>query len=368
LQFLQRAGAGTSPPGAASTSIKAMKAAVFKGIKDVQVEDVPAPEAGPQDVVVEVSACGICGSDLHTFLHGSFVEPGQIMGHEFAGRVVEAGADVQGLAVGDRVTAVPIVPCGRCARCAEGRYNLCAVAWTTGIAYGKPGAFAERLRIPRPIPGENVFKLDDDVSDEAGATVEPLAVGVHAVKLAGSVEGATALVLGLGTIGQQVVQVLRAHGAKRVIGMDLSQLRLEAARELGAEAIDGAAGPEQALAGALGEDEEIDVVFECSGVPALATAALDAVRAGGTIVVLALYDEPVTFNPTALVQKELRLQGSIAYTSEDFVEAIELLRSGAARADTLITQRERLDDIAGAFAVQLEKDRSLKVLVTPNGD
>lgn len=344
-----------------------MKAAVFKGIEDVQVEDVEEPEAGPHDVVVEVSACGICGSDLHTYLHGSFVEPGQVMGHEFSGRVVAAGEDVAGLAVGDRVTAVPIVPCGNCPRCAEGRYNLCAQAWTTGIAYGRPGAFAERVRIPGSVPGENVFKLSDEIDDEAGATVEPLAVGVHAVRLAGSVEGATALVLGLGTIGQQVVQVLRAHGARRVIGMDLSQLRLAAARELGADAVDGSPGAEAALAAALSEGEEIDLVFECSGVPALATAALDAVRAGGQIVVLALYDDPVTFNPTALVQKELRLQGSIAYTSEDFAEAIELLRRGAARADALITQRERLDDIGEAFRVQLSKDRSLKVLVTPNG-
>jgi (R,R)-butanediol dehydrogenase/meso-butanediol dehydrogenase/diacetyl reductase len=346
---------------------EAMKAAVFKGIESIDVEDVPEPEAGPEDLVVEVSACGICGSDLHTYQHGSFVQPGQIMGHEFVGRVVEAGPDVEGLAVGDRVTAVPIVPCGECARCREGRYNLCAVAWTTGIAYGKPGAFAERVRIPRSIQGENVFKLDDDVSDEEGATVEPLAVAVHAVKLAGEVEGKTALVLGLGTIGQQVVQVLKARGVRRVIGTDLSALRLEAARELGADAIDGSAGLTDAIAEALGDDEEIDFVFECSGVPALATAALDSVRGGGTIVVLALYDDPVTFNPTSLVQKELRLQGSIAYTSEDFAEAIELLRSGSARADTLITQRERLDDVADAFKVQLEKDRSLKVLVKPSG-
>lgn len=344
-----------------------MRAAVFKGIKDVQVEDVPEPEAGPGDVVVSVSACGICGSDLHTYLHGSFVEPGQIMGHEFSGRVLDAGADVHGLAIGDRVTAVPIVPCGECARCAEGRYNLCAVAWTTGVAYGKPGAFAERVRIPGSVEGENVFRLADEVGDEAGATVEPLAVAVHAVKLAEKVEGATALVLGLGTIGQQVVQVLNARGARRVIGVDLSDLRLEAARTLGAEALDGTAGIEQTLGSALGEGEEIDVVFECSGVPALATAALDAVRAGGTIVVLALYDDPVTFNPTALVQKELRLQGSIAYTSVDFADAIELLRRGDARADPLITQREPLDRVADAFAIQLEKDRSLKVLVTPNG-
>jgi 2-desacetyl-2-hydroxyethyl bacteriochlorophyllide A dehydrogenase len=241
------------------------------------------------------------------------------------------------------------------------------VAWTTGIAYGKPGAFAERVRIPRSVQGENVFKLDDEISDEAGATVEPLAVAVHAVKLLEGVDGSTALVLGLGTIGQQVVQVLLARGARRVVGVDLSALRLDAARELGADVVDGSPGIEAALAGALGEGEEFDVVFECSGVPALATAAIDSVRGGGTIVVLALYDDPVTFNPTALVQKELKLQGSIAYTNEDFADAIDLLRSGAARADTLITQRERLDDVADAFRVQLEKDRSLKVLVKPNG-
>ena len=342
-----------------------MKAAVFHGIRDVGVEEVPEPEAGPEDVIVEVSACGICGSDLHTYLHGSFVEPGQVMGHEFSGRVIEVGDAVEGLQVGDRVTGMPIVPCMECARCAEGRYNLCAITWTTAIAYGKPGAFAERVRIPGAKLGGNVFKLDDDVDLEAGATVEPLAVGVHAVHLAGHVEGATALVLGLGTIGQETAQVLKAHGAKRVIGVDLSELRLTAARELGVDAHDGAAGLESVVAGALGEGEEIDVVFECSGVPALAASAIDVVRAAGTIVVLALYDDPVSFNPTSLVQREVTIKGSIAYTSDDFAEAIELLRSGKAVARPLITQRERLDDIAGAFAVQLEKDRSLKVLVTP---
>ena len=344
-----------------------MKAAVFRGIEDIRVEDVPEPEADAQDIVVRVAACGICGSDLHTYLHGSFVQPGQIMGHEFAGEAVEVGSDVQGIEVGDRVTALPLQPCMQCPRCAEGRYNLCAAAWTAGIAYGKPGGFAERVRIPRAVLGENVFKLSNEVDDEAGTTVEPLAVGVHAVKMVESIGGSTALVLGLGMIGQQVVQVLNAHGAKHVIGVDLSELRIDAARQLGADAVDGSAGLEQVLASTLGEGEEVDVIFECTGVPALAAAAIDTVRAGGTIVVIALYDDPITFNPTALVQREIKLQGSIAYTGEDFAEAVELLRTGKARADTLITQRERLDDVAGAFVTQLEKDRSLKVLVTPNG-
>ncbi|MCW3012978.1 MAG: L-iditol 2-dehydrogenase [Solirubrobacterales bacterium] len=339
-----------------------MKAAVFKGIEQLAVEDVPEPEAGPDDLVVSVAVCGICGSDLHTYQHGSFVQPGQIMGHEFVGSVIAAGDNVQGLQVGDRVTASPIVPCGHCARCAEGRFNLCAEAWTTGIAYGRPGAFAERLRIPNAVAGQNVFKLPDHVSDETGATAEPLAVAVHAVRLVPEIEGTTALVLGLGTIGQQVVQVLKAYGAGRVIGVDISSLRLDAAREFGAETVDGMDG----VAAALG-DAEVDVVFECSGVPALATAALGLVKGGGTIVVLALYDDEISFNPTALVQQEIKLQGSIAYTSDDFAEAVRLLTSGEAKVGPLITQREALASVMDAFAVQLEKDRSLKVVVRPNG-
>ena len=343
-----------------------MKAAVFRGVKNLQVEEVAAPEAGSNDVVVAVRACGICGSDLHTYLHGSFVEPGQVMGHEFVGEVVEAGSAVTGVAVGDRVTASPLVPCKECPRCREGRYNLCAKAWTQSIAYGRPGAFAEFVRIPNPVPGENIFLLGDDVSDDAGALTEPLAVAVHAVKLAEPVAGVTAVVLGLGTIGAQVVQALRARGAGRIIGLDLSTLRLEAAGGLGAEPVDGARGVEEALRSVLAEGQEIDVVFECSGVPALANAALENVRAGGTVVILALYDDPVTFNPTVLVQKEVRLQGSIAYTGEDFADAVELLRSGAAQATALITQRASLDDVGEAFEVQLQKDRSLKVVVVPN--
>jgi 2-desacetyl-2-hydroxyethyl bacteriochlorophyllide A dehydrogenase len=344
-----------------------MKAAVFRGIKQMAVEELETPRAGPEDIVIAVAACGICGSDLHTYLHGAFVEPGQVMGHEFVGRIVEAGPAVEGLSVGDRVTASPLVPCNECPRCAEGRYNLCGKAWTQGIAYGRPGAFAELVRIPGATPGANVFPLAGDISDEAGALVEPLAVAVHAVKLAEPVAGATALVLGLGTIGQQVVQTLKARGAGRVIGVDVSVLRLEAAAELGAETVDGSAGLPQALAPLLGEEEEIDLVFECSGVPAVANAALEQIRAGGTIVVLALYDDPVTFNPTVLVQKEIRLQGSIAYTGEDFSEAVALIHEGKVRAGSLVTQRHPLDEIAQAFEIQLDKDRSLKVMVTPGG-
>jgi 2-desacetyl-2-hydroxyethyl bacteriochlorophyllide A dehydrogenase len=343
-----------------------MKAAVFRGIEDLQVEDVPEPEAGPDDVVVAVRAVGVCGSDLHTYTHGSFVAPGQIMGHEFAGEVVQAGSEVRGVSVGDRLTASPLVPCDDCPRCAEGRYNLCAAAWTQGLAYGRPGAFAERIRIPHPVPGQNVFPLGDDISDEAGALVEPLAVAVHAVKLAEPVQGATALVIGLGTIGLQVVQALHARGVAASSPSICPSCAWTSPAPSARRRIPAPVGWSRAGRRTRGGGE-IDLVFECSGVPALAEGALGHVRAGGTIVVLALFDDPVTFNPTVLVQKEIRLQGSIAYTGEDFGEAVAMIRAGQAQSAPLITHREALDDISQAFATQLDKDHSIKVLVTPAG-
>jgi len=179
------------------------------------------------------------------------------------------------------------------------------------------------------------------------------------------VKGATALVLGLGTIGLQVVQALRAHGAGRIIGIDLSATRVAAGAAVGAEAFDGSDGVASVLSGVLAEGEEIDVVFECSGATAAADAALEVVRAGGTIIVLALYENPITFDPTVLVQREIRLQGSIAYTSEDFREAVELLSKGIVQVDPLVTHRESLDKIGEAFSMQLRKNESIKVLVEP---
>jgi (R,R)-butanediol dehydrogenase / meso-butanediol dehydrogenase / diacetyl reductase len=343
-----------------------MKAAVFKGVRDIRVEEVAEPRAGLRDVVVQVNVCGICGTDLHSYVGGQLAPVGQIMGHEFAGRVIEIGADVKDLAIGDRLTGSPLVWCGECARCLEQRFNLCERMGSISISSGRPGAFAERLAIPNVVVDENVFKLGT-LTDEQGATVEPLAVAVHAVRHAGSVRGKTVLVLGLGTIGQQVVQVARAFGARRVIGVEISQLRIETARRLGAEAVDSSRGVADALASVLGDGDEIDVVVECSGEPTLANAAITAVRAGGTMVVVAIYDEPMTLDPTLLVLKELRLQGSVAYIAQDFREAIDLLSRGEVHAEPLITHREPLTSICDAFEIQLSKDKSLKVLVAPAG-
>jgi (R,R)-butanediol dehydrogenase/meso-butanediol dehydrogenase/diacetyl reductase len=342
-----------------------MRAGVFRGIRQVPIEDVPDPDPGPRDIVLDVKACGICGSDLHTYAQGLFAEEGQVMGHEFAGAVVHVGSEVEDIAVGDRVTGLPIQPCGDCRQCLDGREHLCETWTRRSIGYGIPGAFAERLWIPSAVLHRNVHKLPDELAFEDAALVEPLAVGVHAVGQAQAHSGQVALVLGLGTIGLQVAQVLLARGVERVIGADLAALRRSVAADLGVIPVAG--GDLGAAVAEAAGFAPIDLVFEATGAPELVQAALELVRPAGTVVLIALYEDPAEFDPTIVVQKELTVRGSAIYTPEEFREAIELLASGRAKGQPLITHRHSLDELGDAFEVQLQKDAAIKVMVTPDG-
>jgi (R,R)-butanediol dehydrogenase/meso-butanediol dehydrogenase/diacetyl reductase len=337
-----------------------VRVGVYRGIRTVTVEEAPEPVAGPSDIVLDVKACGICGSDLHTFLEGALVRPGQVLGHEFSGEVVEVGAAVSGISPGDRVTGIPIQPCGDCRRCAEGLGHLCEHMHETGIGFGIPGAFADRLRIPNATLGVNTHLLPDELSHEDGASVEPLGIGVHCVRRSGARAGQTAFVFGLGTIGLHVAQVLLAEGVSPVIGADLSELRRRKAEELGVAALESA----DAAADVLG-DRELDHVFECTGVPALVQASIDLVRPRGTVTIVALYDERATIDPMVLLHKEATIVAGAMVTPEDFADSLELLRSGRAVGEPLITHREKLADLPAAFELQCDKDATIKVMVSP---
>lgn len=341
-----------------------MRTGVFRGARRIEVEEAPDPVAGPGDVVIDVKACGICGSDLHTYLEGALVEVGQVLGHEFAGEVIATGDEVTDIVPGDRVTAIPIQPCGSCRRCREGNGHLCEHMHERGIGFGIPGAFADRLRIPDAELGVNVHKLPDELDYEAGALVEPLAIGIHAVNRSGAEAGCAALVYGLGTIGLHVAQVLRARGVAPVLGVDLSSLRRRCAEDLGVVAIDGGGDVSAAVAAALGE-REVDFVFECAGAPPLIQRALELVRPRGTVVIVALYGGLATIDPMLLAHKEATVVGSVMITPGEFREAIELLRSGAVVAGSLVTHRAALADLPAAFELQCDKDATVKVMVAP---
>lgn len=346
-----------------------MKAAVFTGPEQLKVTEIPDPRCGPRDVVVEVSLCGICGSDLHSYLEGAFVEPGQVMGHEFSGTVVEAGAEAQEIAVGDRVTAVPILACGRCPRCLDGAPHLCETGLAASIAYGLPGAFAEYVRVPEVVVGGNLHRIPDGVSDVAAAMVEPLSVALHAVRSAQPGPADVVVVLGLGSIGLNVVQLARALGAGRIVGVDISSARLELAGRLGADVlIDGRernaleAVVELTGPGAYGVGARADVVVEASGVPALLADAISMTRAGGRLRIAALYAEEVAVDANQIVQKELDMSGTFAYRGE-FPQVLSLLEDGRVQADVLVTGTFPLSEIDEAFKSQLDKSRSIKVQV-----
>jgi 2-desacetyl-2-hydroxyethyl bacteriochlorophyllide A dehydrogenase len=347
-----------------------MRAGVFRGRGRIVVEDVPDPVAGPADVVLDVHGCGVCGSDVGQFRAGT-ARDGQVMGHEFAGTVVEVGARVAGIAEGDLLTGLPIQPCGDCRRCKAGLAHLCE-RWTTrSIAFGLPGGFAERLHIPAARLGHNVHRLPDLPGDagaalEAGTLVEPLSVAVHAVRLADAGPGRSAVVTGLGTIGLQAAQTLRAKGCAPVIGVDPSPLRRSVAEGLGIVTVDPTVG-EEALAGtlsALTGEAEADIVVEASGVGALVAGAMEIVRPRGTVVLVALYHAPATFEPMRAVQREVVLRGSANVTPDDFRDAIELIGSGAVATAPLLTHRVPLERVQEAFESRLDANASVKVLVT----
>jgi 2-desacetyl-2-hydroxyethyl bacteriochlorophyllide A dehydrogenase len=349
---------------------RSIRAVEWRGPEALALVDREAPEAAAGQAVVAVAHCGICGSDLHSYRDGLAATPGQVLGHEFSGTVLEA-PDVEGLAPGDRVAVRPLIPCGRCRRCRAGEPNLCEAGAGDNIGYGSPGAFAERVLVPRAALGETVFRLPAEVGDRAGALVEPLAVALHAVRVGAVGPEDVVLVLGAGMIGLGVTRLLRLAGVGRLVVADLSPLRRERALALGADrTIDPRAedvtkamreitGP-----GGFGLGAAVDVVFECAGVEETLAHALKSARQGGTLVLTAVYAGAVTIHPDRIVEKELAVRGAFAYRDE-FPAVIELLASGAVDPDEFVSHSFGLDDVELAFRTQMDTARSIKVLVTP---
>jgi 2-desacetyl-2-hydroxyethyl bacteriochlorophyllide A dehydrogenase len=329
-----------------------MRAVEWEAPGKLRLTERPEPHAEPGQAVVAVAACGICGSDLHSFRDGWAARPGQVLGHEFVGTVVEAPG-VEGLAVGDRVVVRPLLPCGECAACLRGDPQLCVRGVELGIGYAFDGGFADRVLVPRAVVGETIFPLPDSVDDRAAALVEPLAVACHAVKQGGDPNGRTALVLGAGTIGLGVAAFLRLAGATVTV-VDPSPLRREAA------SADFTLDPKEEKPDA----DSFDLVFECAGADATLAAAIRAVAPGGTVVVSALFGRRVEVSPDRFSVKEAALVGAFGYRDE-FPLVIDALASGAVDAGALVSHELPLERIEEAFRIQSDPAESLKVLVRP---
>jgi L-iditol 2-dehydrogenase len=313
-----------------------MKALILTAPGHVEYGDVPVVEPSDDEVLVEVRACGICGSDVHG-MDGSTGRrrPPLVMGHEATGVIAKLGAGVSGWAEGERITFDSTVSCGRCQFCLQDQVNLCDDRRVLGVSceeYRRDGAFAEYIAVPARI----LFRLPDGVSFERAAMLEPLSVAVHAVRRTGVLPGDIAVVVGTGMVGLLVVQALRAHGCERVIGVDIDPGRLALAEQFGAETICGDA---EAVApavfertGGVGADLAIEVV----GMSASIQTAIASVRKGGRVGLVGNFSPLVELPLQAAVTRELTLYGSCASAGE-YPECIELLSSGKVDVDPLIS-------------------------------
>ncbi len=348
-----------------------MKSAVYEGPKQIAMRDVDIPRSGPTDIIVRVRACGICGSDLHSYKDGSYIELGQVMGHEFSGDVVEVGKEVRHIKEGDRITAHPLVYCYECPMCLAGFPYLCPNKFRQSIGYGLPGAFAEYVRIPKVKLGHTVYRLPDGVSYEEGALVEPLSTAIHAVQLAQPRIGKDlAVIFGAGAIGLFVLQTLRNLNPFRIIVSEISVLRLEVAKKLGADLVvdpktDNLTECAKEVGTTRGENSShcIDLVMECVGSAVTLEQALEVIRPAGRIILVGLGPKtPVDI--TFLVQNQIKMQGSFCFLDE-FSQAIELMRSKAVEVHPMISHTFPLEEIREAFETQSNSDASVKVLVCP---
>jgi len=337
------------------------QAAVMYGTHDVRVEERPVPEPGPREVLVEVSAVGVCGSDVHYYEEGrigSFVvEEPLILGHESMGTVVALGEGATKHEAGDRVTLEPGIPDGTCRECRAGRYNLCPNV----RFFATPpidGAFANYVTVFEDF----AFSLPDELSDNAGALMEPLSVGIWANRKAGTRAGDRVLITGAGPIGLLAMQVALAEGATEVAVTDVAEERLNLARKTGATRTVNVA--EEPLSET---DIEADTLIECSGNERALGDGIRCLRPAGTAVVVGMGPEEMTSVPLAFVQtSEIWLTGTFRYANT-YPAAISLAATGKVNLDAIVTSAYGLEETDSALRASQEDPANVKPMVLPNG-
>lgn len=321
--------------------------------------DVPVPEVKPDQIKIKMKRIGVCGSDVHVN-HGKhpYTSYPVVQGHEVSAEVVEAGAKVANVRVGDRVTIQPQVVCGKCYPCTHGMYNACEELKVMG--FQTTGMASEYF----VVDASKALALPENMSWDHGAMIEPLAVAVHAVRRAGDVAGKKVLVLGGGPIGNLVAQTARALGAETVLLSELSEYRLSAAEKCGIETVNpGREKLLDAIYAKLGPDKA-DYIFECVGINATMGQAIEYARKGSTIIVVGVFGDLGTIDMGLVQDHELSMIGSAMYREEDYLKAIEIVGAGLVQFDPLITDHVKFADYAQAYKmIDEQKDKAMKILI-----
>jgi (R,R)-butanediol dehydrogenase/meso-butanediol dehydrogenase/diacetyl reductase len=344
-----------------------VRAARFHGKSDIRLEDVDVPAVRDyDDVLVEVLFCGICGTDLHEYMVGPIVTPTsphpltgamlpQTLGHEFSARVVEIGTDVSDVAVGDRVAIMPAIVCGRCHYCRRGLGHLCVKFACTGLS-AETGGLAQYALLK----DYQVSTLPDEVSDVAGAVVEPGCVAAYGIDRAGVRGGDVVLVTGAGPIGILSAMYASAVGAATVVMAEPNPNRAALARAMDiGPVLDPTSGELESYLADLTHGLGVDVTAECSGSTPGLTTALNNTRRRGSVVQTGLHTKPATIDAMALSEKDISLIGSWCYLITDWPRIIRLIASQKYPVEKVVTAQIPLEKVVS---------QGFDVLVDPQGD
>ena len=339
-----------------------MRAAMYYSNSDVRVVDVPKPAIGPDEALVKVRASGICGSDVMEWYRKP--KAPLILGHEIAAEVVQVGAGVRQVAVGDRVFVSHHVPCGECRYCKAGHETVCDTLRTTNF---DPGGFAEFVRVPKINMERGLYKLPPAVSDDQAVFIEPLACVARGQRLVGVPNGGTVLVIGSGIAGLLHIRLAHVLGAGRIIATDVVDYRKEAALQSGADVVIDGREEVPVHVKSANRGRLADLVITCTGATNAIAQGLSSIDRGGRVLFFAPTDPnaktDIPFN--ALWREEVTMTSSYGGAPQDIRAAIELLRSGKVRVDDLITHRLPLEQAGEGFRLVATAQDSIKVILRP---
>lgn len=335
-----------------------MKAAYYTGNKSFSIETAEPAPVGPDDVRIEVAYCGICGTDMHVF-HGAMdarVGHHRVIGHEMSGKVVETGANVTGLAVGDPVVVRPLDHCGECPACKRGHTHICQNLKFLGL--DTDGAFQQFWTVP----AHTVHQIPATLSMRDAALIEPVAVACHDVRRARLTAGEDVLVIGGGPIGMLVAMVAKAAGGNVTVS-EVNEHRLAMAADFGFGVINPKdADVAEAINAATG-DKGADVIFEVSGTQAGVDAMTAAAAARCRIVMVAIHAKKPEIDLFRFFWREIELLGARVYEAVDYEEAIKMVSSGAIDCDRMITNVAELEQIGDAFEALSGNAKAMKSLI-----
>jgi len=340
---------------------------VLQEANKVSYEERPIPALpSPYDVIIKPRWTGICGSDVHYWVHGRIghfiVEKPMVLGHESAGIIHAIGDQVTTLKVGDRVAMEPGVPCRRCLRCKDGKYNLCP-----DMAFAATPPYDGTLARYYCLPEDYCYKLPDNMSLEEGALIEPAAVAVHITRQAAVKPGDSVVVFGAGPVGLLCCAVAKAYGAKKIVTVDINEERMQFALQYAATASfkSQRVGAEENARNLVKECElgaGADVIVDASGAEPCIQTAIHALRMGGTYVQGGMGKPDIHFPIMAMCTKELNVKGSFRYGSGDYQTAIDLVAGGRLSVKELITGKVKFDDAESAFA-DVKQGKGIKILI-----